>query len=136
MEFDLADRLLIFGAVANLAYGFLTGFLLGKVRETRAAPRYLTLAHTGPLMQAAMLFGLVFALKISALPSWAECTAAALFVLGSALIAARDTANWAQGVEDEFIEKPNLGTRLGLFGALASTVGLGIIIVGIVMAFL
>ena len=127
-----AMKFLIVGGVINLAYSFLTGFILAAIRQKQPQPpKYLMFAHTGPLMQGAMLLGLVFAFQLSTIADSVEFWSATLLVIGSLLLAAKDTLNWIQHVEDEFRQRPPLGTILGTLSVLASTIGLIIIIVGV-----
>lgn len=56
----LAEQILVLGGIINLVYGFITGFILAAIRQKKVeAPKYLMFAHIGPLMQGAMLLGLV-----------------------------------------------------------------------------
>lgn len=127
-----AEKILIVGGIVNLAYGFLTGFFMGVIRQREpVVPKYLTLAHTGPLMQGPMLLGLVFALQLSPLAPSLEFAAASLLVVGSFFLAAKDTLNWLQQVQDEFRERPTIGMVLGSLSVLTATVGLLIILVGV-----
>ena len=129
---DTAAKVLIVGGVLNLAYGFLTGFLLANVRmKGPESPKYLTLAHIGPLMQGPMLLALVFAVQLSTLSGSLETIAASLLVAGSALLAVADTSNWLQGVRDAPEERPPLGTLLSASSVVASTAGLAILIAGV-----
>jgi hypothetical protein len=129
---DAAEKLLIVGGVLNLAYGFLTGFILASIRmKGPESPKYLTLAHIGPLMQGPMLLALVFAVQLSTLSSSLETVAASLLVAGSALLAVADTSNWLQGVKDAPAERPPLGTLLSAGSVVASTAGLTILIAGV-----
>ena len=90
-------------------------------------------AHVGTLLQAAVLLGLVWAARLSALgPGWLE-VAAWLVVVASALVAAKDTVNWLTGVRDEFGEKSK-AALLGGLAALPETIGVGIFVVGVLEA--
>lgn len=130
---DLAAKILIVGGILNLVYGFATGFLFANVRSKEAsAPRYLVMAHTGPFMQGPMLLGLVFATNLSPLSPALEAVAASLLVANSCLIAAKDTINWLQGVNDEFAERPWLPRTLGVIGVVLGTPGLLILVYGVV----
>ena len=132
-----AERILIVGGVLNLAYAFVTGFILSAIRMKRPeAPKYLMLAHMGPLMQGAMLLGLVWAVQMSSLLESIEAWAAGLLVAGSLFLGAKDTVNWRQGVQDEFKEMPRVGMILGALSVLTATAGLFIIVVGVVRAAL
>ena len=90
-------------------------------------------AHVSTLLHAAVLLGLAWAARLSALgPGWHD-VAAWLLVVSSALIAAKDTLNWLTGVQDEFGEKAKTAP-LGALGGLGETVGVGIFVVGILIA--
>lgn len=130
----LAEQILVLGGVINLVYGFATGFMLAVIRQKQAmAPKYLLFAHTGPLLQGAMLLGLVFAVQMAPLAAGVETTAAALLTSGAILLAAKDTINWRQSIADEFREKPVWGMALGALSVLTSTIGLLILTVGVMM---
>jgi hypothetical protein len=127
-----AYKILILGGVLNLAYSFLTGVFMARIRTTQpSVPKYLIFAHTGPLMQGAMLLGLAVALPMSTLSDGLETLAALLLVAGSALLGGKDTLNWLQGVKDEFQEKP-LGFTLGGLSALCSIAGIILFLVGVI----
>jgi hypothetical protein len=132
----LAEQILVLGGVINLAYGFITGFMLAAIRQKGAvAPKYLLFAHIGPLMQGAMLLGLVFAVQMAPLAAGIETTAAVLLTSGAFLLAVKDTVNWWQSIGDEFHEKPVLAMALGALSVLTSTTGLLILTVGVIMGF-
>jgi len=134
---DGAERVLIVGAMLNLLWGYVTGFFFAAARERSAfAPRYLVMVHVGSFLQAGMLFGLVFAVRLSKLPASAELGAALALVASSLLIAAKDTIDWLQGVEDEFRERPVLPRLLANLGVAAALPGFGILFAGVVSALL
>lgn len=128
---ETAAKVLIVGGMLNLAYGVITGLFLTNVRMRSAeAPRYLTLAHIGPLMQGPMLLGLAFALGLSSLAGGIETLAAWLLVAGSAGIAAGDTLNWTGKVGDAFAERsPGFVIQAG--GGALTGVGVLIVLVGV-----
>jgi len=128
---ETAAKVLIVGGVLNLAYGVITGLVLTSIRSrSPEAPRYLTLAHLGPLMQGPMLLGLAVATGLSSLAEGLETLAAWLLVAGSAGIAAGDTLNWLGGVGDAFAERsPGLFSQAA-GGAFTGT-GLLILIIGV-----
>lgn len=131
-----AEQILILGGVVNLVYGFVTGFILAVIRQKQpVAPKYLMFAHIGPLMQGAMLLGLVFAVQMATFSATLETTSAWLLSSGALLLAIKDTSNWWQGVGDEFGEKPVLGLALGTLSVLASSLGLIILSFGVIAAF-
>jgi hypothetical protein len=128
---EIAAKILIVGGVLNLAYSFLTGFLLANTRRrSPAASKYLVFAHVGPLMQGPMLLSLVFAVILSPLPTGVKALAASLMVAESVFLAAKDTLNWVQGVKDEFVERPP-GVVLGGISVLLGMGGLLILIIGV-----
>jgi hypothetical protein len=130
-----AEKVLIVGGVLNLAYGVLLGYpiVVTRVKGAPATPKYLMAAHLGTLLQAAVLLGLVWAARLSALgPGWLK-VAAWLVVVSSALVAAKDTVNWLTGVQDEFSEKSK-AALLGGLAALPETIGVGIFVVGVLEA--
>ncbi|MEZ4865828.1 MAG: hypothetical protein R3C14_31230 [Caldilineaceae bacterium] len=129
----IAEQILVLGGVLNLVYGFITGFMVAMIRQKQSeAPKYLMFAHIGPLMQGAMLLGLVFAVQMSNLSTGTEAVAAALLSGGAFLLAAKDTINWWQSISDEFHEKPVLGLVLGILSVFASSVGLLILLIGVI----
>lgn len=129
---DTAAKILIVGGVLNLAYGFITGFFMVAIRQQQpVVPKYLTLAHMGPLMQGPMLLSLVIALNLSPLTPAVESAAAILLVAGSICLAAKDTLNWVQSVLDEFRERPTAGVILGALSVITSTIGLIIVMAGV-----
>ena len=128
-----AEQILVLGGIINLVYAFVTGFMLAVIRQKQAvAPKYLLFAHTGPLMQGAMLLGLVFAVQLANLSSWIEISAALLLSGGALLLAIKDTVNWWQTIGDEFGEKPVLGLALGTLAVLASSAGLLMLAFGVI----
>ena len=131
-----AEELLVLGGVINLIYGFITGFVLAVIRQKQAvAPKYLMFAHIGPLMQGAMLLGLVFAVQMSTLADGVETAGATLLVVGALLLATKDTINWWQTIGDEFREKPVLGLAIGTLSVLTSSAGLLILTIGVIVAW-
>jgi len=82
-------------------------------------------------MQGPMLLSLVFALNLSPLSTSTESLAAWLLVAGSVFLAAKDTLYWAQGIKDEFQERPLSGVVLGSLSVLSSTLGLAILVFGV-----
>ncbi|MEC3953517.1 hypothetical protein VMT65_10785 [Nocardia sp. CDC153] len=127
-----ADKILIVGGLLTLTYGALLGYPMIALRMRAGnppTPRYLTVTHVGAVLQGVILFGLVFAARLSSLSSGWNVTAAWLVVVSGILIAAKDTINWLSGVGDEFADKARTAP-LGLAGALTMTIGLAIFIVG------
>jgi hypothetical protein len=135
MPITAAEKVLITGGILNLAYGVLLGYAITVIRAkgAPATPKYLMAAHVGALLQGAVLLGLVWAARLSTLgPGWLE-VAAWLVVISSALVAAKDTVNWLTGVQDEFGEKAKTAP-LGGLAALAEPIGIGIFVVGVLIA--
>ncbi|MEV7001787.1 hypothetical protein AB0N62_29400 [Streptomyces sp. NPDC093982] len=135
MDVTIAEKVLIVGGVLNLAYGALLGYPIVVIRAqgAPAVPKYLMSAHVSTLLHGAVLLGLVWAARLSALgTSWEE-VAAWLLVVSSALVAVKDTLNWFTGVQDEFGEKAK-PALLGALAALPETVGIGIFVVGVIQA--
>jgi hypothetical protein len=128
----VAEKVLIVGGVLNLVYGMLLGFaiVITRMRGTAATPRYLQAGHIGTMLQAGVLLGLVWAVELSSLGSGWETSAAWLLVIASALVAAMDTTNWLNGVQDAFAEKAKSVTLGGLAGT-ADIVAGAILVVGV-----
>jgi hypothetical protein len=127
---DVASKILVVGGLLNLLYGLATGIPLGRIRETEPeAPKYLMLAHIGPLMGGPILLGCVFAVQLSVLPPALETVAAASLVASSVLLGLKDTWHWRRGTRDEFAERP-APFYLGVPMALLAFVGLGVLLVG------
>ena len=137
MGITAAEKVLIVGGVLNLAVGVLLGYPIIVTRSKGApvTPRYLMAAHLGTLLHAAVLLGLVWAAQLSTLGSGWEMVAAWLVVVSSALVAAKDILNWLTGVKDEFHEQAaKRFAPLGALAALGETVGVGIFVVGVLVA--
>ena len=128
---ETAAKVLIVGGMLNLVYGVITGLIISRLRSRGPeVPRFLTLAHIGPLMEGPMLLGLSVALGLSSLANGWETTAAWLLVAGSIGIAAGDTLNWLGGVGDAFAER-SPGFFLQAIGGPLSGVGIAIVTVGV-----
>jgi len=129
---ETAAKVLVLGGVLNLAYGFALGVAMARARTTAPeAPRYLVLAHVGPLMQGPMLLALTIALALSTLsPGWEQLAAWSL-VAGSAGVAAGDTMHWRSGTADAFATR-GPGFSLQSAGAGASSLGLALVLIGVV----
>lgn len=131
-----AEKILIVGGVLTLAYSVLLGYPMIALRRRAGnppTPRYLTVAHVGAVMQGVILLALVWAVRMSELSGAWEAAAAWLVVVSGVFIAAKDTINWLTGVNDEFADKARTGP-LGLLGAVTMTLGLGILVVGVLAA--
>ncbi len=102
-----AAKILILGGLGNLAYGLITGMIIGALRAKQpTVSKYLSLAHQGPLMWAPILFGLVVVLPLSNLSEGLENIAAGSMVAASVFLNAKDTWHWLRETKDEFAEKP------------------------------
>ena len=135
MTMNLPEKILILTGVLNLAYGSLTGFAYAFARMKAEFPsRYLQAAHIGPLMQGAMILGLVFAFQLASLSETTALVGAISFAVSSGFIALKDTVDWLQGIKDEFKENPALGKILGGIGVTANLVGITIIVYGVLAA--
>jgi len=137
MAITPAEKVLIVGGMLNLAYGVLLGYpiIVTRTKGAPATPRYLLAAHLSTLLHAAVLLGLVWAARLSALgPGWLE-VAAWLVVVSTALVAAKDTVNWLAGVQDEFSEKKaRWAVPLGGVAAVGEPIGIGIFVIGVLEA--
>ncbi len=117
---DTSTKILLVAGMANLLVGGLSGIPMARVRQAGAevVPKYLTMVHLGGLMHGPILIGAGVALSISTLSPWIDTTAAVMLAVASALLIAKDTINWRQGISDEFAQN-SLGLKLGqLFGPL------------------
>ena len=115
-----ATEILLVAGMANLVVGVVSGIPMGVIRQGGAevVPKYLTMVHLAGLMQGPILIAVGFALTISTVSPWIDTTTAIVLAVASALLIAKDTLNWRQGVTDEFAQQ-TLGLRIGqLFGPL------------------
>jgi hypothetical protein len=128
---ETAAKVLIVGGMLNLGYGAITGLIISRLRSrSPEVPRFLTLAHIGPLMQGPMLLGIAVATGLSALPSGLEATAAWLLVGGSVGIAGGDTLLWLGRAKDAFAERPP-AFFLQALGGILTGAGIAIMIAGV-----
>ena len=100
-----AQRLFVGYGTAILVVGFLLGTLLGTLRMNAGPIRSLATAHVETLMQAAMHFGLAFAVGAVGFNSTAATWAALLVVVGSAMQATGVTLNWVTKTNDQFAQR-------------------------------
>ncbi len=129
---ETAAKILILGGVLNITYGLLTGIPATMIRQQNPTySRYLRFVHIGALMWGPLLMSLALAIDLSNLSANSELIAAWLMVGASVLLNAKDTINWLQGIKDEFVEKPRVPLALGGLSALASLVGIVIILIGV-----
>ncbi|EPG75347.1 hypothetical protein LEP1GSC058_2039 [Leptospira fainei serovar Hurstbridge str. BUT 6] len=126
------EKILVVSGILNLAYGSLFGFPYAVARKTKEFPsRYLQAAHIGPLMQAAILLGLAASFQHIGLSTVLAFWGAGLLAASSLFLALKDTANWLQGIKDEFRENPMIGKALGAIGVMANLGGVGIVLFGL-----
>ena len=100
-----AQRLLIGYGTTILLVGFLLGTLLGVLRMKTPPIRNLATAHVETLMQAAVHFGLAFAVGAVGFHSAAATWAAALLVIASGMQAVGVTLNWITKTTDQFADR-------------------------------
>jgi len=100
-----AQRVFLGYGMVILVVGFALGTVLGMLRRTAPAVRALATAHVETLMQAAMHFGLAFAVGAVGFDSTAASWGAALLVAGSAMQATGVTLNWLTHTTDQFAER-------------------------------
>jgi len=100
-----AQRVLVGYGTIILTVGFILGTVLGMLRMNAPPVRSLATAHVETLMQAAMHFGLAFAVGVVGFDSTAATWGALLLVVGSAMQAAGVTLNWATKTDDQFAQR-------------------------------
>ena len=100
-----AQRVFLGYGVVILVVAFGLGTVLGTLRMKAPAIRSLATAHVETLMQAAMYFGLAFAVGAVGFDSTAATWGAWLLVVGSAMQAAGVTLNWITKTTDQFAER-------------------------------
>lgn len=100
-----AQRVFLGYGIVILAVGFGLGTVLGMLRMKASAVRPLATAHVETLMQAAMHFGLAFAVGAVGFDSTAATWGAWLLVVGSAMQATGVTLNWITKTTDQFAER-------------------------------
>ena len=100
-----AQRVFVGYGTVILGIGFALGTVLGMVRMRTPSMRSLATAHVETLMQAAMHFGLAFAIGAVGFSSTAATWGAWLLVVGSAMQAIGVTLNWITKAADQFAER-------------------------------
>jgi hypothetical protein len=100
-----AQRVFLGYGTAVLVVGFVLGTVLGMLRRKAPSIRPLATAHVETLMQAAMHFGLAFAVGVVGFDSTAATWGAWLLVVGSAMQATGVTLNWITKTDDQFAER-------------------------------
>ena len=100
-----AQRVLLGYGTVILIVGFVLGTVLGMLRMKAPSIRALSTAHVETLMQAALFFGLSFAVGAVGFDSTAADWGAWLLVIGSAMQATGVTLNWITKTSDQFAER-------------------------------
>ena len=100
-----AQRVFLGYGTVILVVGFGLGSVLGMLRMKAPSMRALATAHVETLMQAAMHFGLAFAVAAVGFESTAATWGAWLLVIGSAMQATGGTLNWITKTDDQFAER-------------------------------
>ena len=118
-----------YGTVITIV-GFALGGLLGLLRMKAPAVRSLATAHVETLMQAALHFGLAYAVGRTGFDSSAATWGALLLVIGSAMQAIGVTLNWVTKTKDQFAEK-SPGYLFNTAGTFPAWPGLLITAIGI-----
>ena len=128
-----ATKILIVGGVLSLATAFVIGYILSNKRLTppNVGPPYLDLSHRNALWEGFMLLGLGFAAQFARLPDALVIIAASLLVASAVFQIASSMASWLMGTKDFFVER-SLGLRLATINAILATIGLAILIVGVI----
>ena len=125
-----AQRVFLGYGTVILIVGFVLGTVLGMLRMKIPAVRNLATAHVETLMQAAMFFGLAFAVGAVGFDSTAANWGAWLLVIGSAMQATGVTLNWITKTSDQFAER-SLGFKVNSLSTFIIWPGLLIIGPGI-----
>ena len=100
-----AQRLLVgYGSIV-LAVGFILGTVLGIVRMKTPPVRTLATAHVETLLQAAVHFGLAFAVGAVGFDSGVATWGAVLLVVGSAMQAVGVILNCVTNSADQFAQR-------------------------------
>ena len=100
-----AQRLFVGYGTAILVVGFVLGTVLGMRRMTGPPTRTLATAHVETLMQAAMHFGLAFAIGSVRFDTATATWGALLLVTGSGMQAIGVSVNWLTKTEDQFAQR-------------------------------
>jgi hypothetical protein len=100
-----AQRVFLGYGTVILVVGFVLGTVLGMLRMKAPSIRALATAHVETLMQAAMHFGLAFAVGAVGFDSSAATWGAWLLVIGSAMQATGVTLNWITNTTDQFAQR-------------------------------
>jgi hypothetical protein len=100
-----AQRVFVGYGTVIVVVGFVLGTVLGMLRRKAPSIRSLATAHVETLMQAALHFGLAFAVGAVGFHSGAATWGAWLLVVGSAMQATGVTLNWITHTGDQFAER-------------------------------
>src|SRR5580765_5210490 len=100
-----AQRVFLGYGTGVLILASVLGTALGMLRRQAPSIRSLATAHVETLMQAAMHFGLAFAVGAVGFDSAAATWGAWLLVIGSAMQATGVTLNWITHTTDQFAER-------------------------------
>ena len=126
-------RILVIGGVANLGLSFLLGWVLSarRMKSEMEPHRWLLVAHEVSLQEGLMLLGLAFALSFARMSSSLATIAAWLLVGASFFQDMSGIVNWLRRTGDQFKER-STGWILATVNAVMNTVGLGLVIYGVV----
>ncbi len=100
-----AQRVLLGYGTVILVVGFVLGTVLGMLRTKAPSIPALATAHVETLTQAAVHFGLAFAVGAVGFDSTAATWGAWLLVIGSAMQATGVTLNWITHTTDQFAQR-------------------------------
>lgn len=129
------DAILTVTALALLLGGFVTGVFMSVIRaEEPATPKYLSLAHQGSFMQAALLLGVAFALGFSTMSEAYDTITALVASAAALLLFSKDVVNWRLGVEDEFRHR-GLGYKMAVAFGPVHLIGLVMLTVAVLSGF-
>ena len=126
-----AQRVFVGYGTVILVVGSVLGTVLGMLRAKAPAIRSLATAHVETLMQAALHFGLAFAIGAVGYHSSTATWGAWLVVLGSAMQATGVTLNWVTKTGDQFAER-SPGFKINSLSTFVIWPGLVIVCAGIV----
>ena len=125
-----AQRVFVGYGSTILVVGFVLGTVMGSLRMKGPPIRALATAHVETLMQAAMHFGLAFAVGVVGFDSTTATWGAVLLVIGSAMQASGATLNWLTSSGDQFADR-SPGFVVNSLSAFVIWPGLVITIYGI-----
>ena len=125
-----AQRLLVGYGTIVLVVGFVLGTVLGIVRMKTPPVRTLATAHVETLLQAAVHFGLAFAVGAVGFDSSAATWGAVLLIVGSAMQAVGVTLNCVTNTADQFAQR-SPGFVVNSLSSFVIWPGLVVTVVGI-----